>query len=124
MLQYFADLYGFTGGSDGANPIGGVILSRNTLYGTAYVGGPSYGAVFSLSFAPPLTIIRSGANVVLTWPTNFAGFDYPGFILQSTTNLVSPVVWIANSPAPVIVNGQNTVTNVIAGTRKFFRLIQ
>jgi len=69
--------------------------------------------------APQLTIIRSVANVILTWPTNAAGFT-----LQSTTNLVSPAVWSTVSPVPVIVNGKNTVTNVISGTRKFFRLSQ
>jgi hypothetical protein len=65
---------------------------------------------------PQLAIIRSEANVILTWPTNAAGF-----ILQSTTNLVSPV-WNTNFPAPVVVNGQNTVTNPTSGTQKFFRL--
>ena len=64
-----------------------------------------------------LTIIRSAANVILTWPTNA-----PGFTLQSTTNLVSPAVWNTVSPAPVIVNGQNAVTNPISGTQKFYRL--
>ncbi len=71
--------------------------------------------------APPplLTIISSGANVVLTWPTDAAGFT-----LQSTTNLVSPVVWSTVSPAPVVVNGQNAVTNPVSGTKKFYRLSQ
>jgi hypothetical protein len=27
-------------------------------------------------------------------------------------------------PAPVVVNGQNTVTNGISGSQKFYRLIQ
>jgi hypothetical protein len=63
-----------------------------------------------------LTITPSGANVILTWPTNAVGF-----ILQSTTNLVSPVDWSTNSPVPVIA-GQNTVTNSITGAQKFFRL--
>jgi hypothetical protein len=67
--------------------------------------------------SPRLTIMSSGANVVLTWPTNFAGFT-----LQSTTNLISPAVWNTNSPAPVVVNGQNTVTNPASGSQKFFRL--
>jgi hypothetical protein len=61
--------------------------------------------------------------VILTWPTNYAGFDYSGFKLESTTNLVSPI-WTTNLPAPMIVNGQNTVTNPISGTQQFFRLSQ
>ena len=112
--------------SDGASPSAGLVLSANTLYGTAQVGGSSgAGTVFSLSLGtvtitlPRLTIIRSGTNVVLTWPANATGFA-----LQSTTNLVSPAVWSAVSPAPVVVNTNNAVTNTISGTRKFYRLSQ
>ena len=68
---------------------------------------------------PPLTHTRSGANIILTWPTNAVIFT-----LQSTTNLVSPAVWDAVSPPPVVINDQNTVTNTISGTRKFYRLSQ
>jgi hypothetical protein len=34
------------------------------------------------------------------------------------------VVWITNSPAPVVIAGQNTVTNPITGPQQFFRLSQ
>jgi hypothetical protein len=44
--------------------------------------------------------------------------------LQSTTNLGSAAVWTTNSPLPVVVNDQNTVTNPITGTQQFFRLSQ
>ena len=66
-----------------------------------------------------LTIAPSGPNVVFTWSTNAIGFT-----LQSTTNLVSPAVWSTNSPAPVVIAGQNTVTNPITGPQQFFRLVQ
>jgi len=77
--------------------------------------------VFSLSLPLPplLAIIRSATNVILTWPTNATVFT-----LQSTTNLVPPRFWIANPPAPFVVNGQNTVTNPVTGTQKFYRLSQ
>jgi len=120
------DPYLFSTNSDGAVP-SGLILSGNTLYGTAVVGGSSgNGTVFSLSLPvpPQLSIIPSGDNVILTWPTNAAGFDYSGFTLQSTTNLGSSAVWITNSPPPVVVNGRNTVTNPISGTQQFYRLSQ
>ncbi len=116
----FTNLYNFTGGSDGAEPAAGLILSGNTLYGTAEFGGSSgNGTVFSLSLlAPPqLTITPSGDNVVLTWPTNAAGFT-----LEFAINLVSPTVWNTNSTAPAIINGQYTVTNPITGALRFFRL--
>jgi uncharacterized repeat protein (TIGR03803 family) len=107
--------------SDGAFPYGGVVLSDRTLYGTATLGGNSgAGTVFSLTLPPPqLTIISLEADVVLTWPTNA-----PGFTLQSTTNLVSPVTWNTNLPSPIVINGQNIVTNPITGAQQFFRLSQ
>ncbi|MCX6902450.1 MAG: immunoglobulin domain-containing protein [Verrucomicrobia bacterium] len=121
----FTTLHRFTGYlSDGAYPMAGLILSGNTLFGTSESGGRSnYGTVFSLSLVsaspPQLAIISSGANVILTWPTNPAGVT-----LQSTTNLVASAVWSTVSPGPVVVNGQNTVTNVISGTQNYFRLVQ
>jgi uncharacterized repeat protein (TIGR03803 family) len=120
----FTNLHNLAGGSDGGNPQAGLILSGNTLYGTARNGGSwGYGTVFSLSLgsvsAPQLTIIRSVTDVILAWPTNATGFT-----LQSTTNLVSPAVWSAVSPAPTVVNGQNAVTNAVSGTQKFYRLSQ
>jgi len=131
----FTNLYSFTAtsgtypydNSDGSRPHAGLILSGNTLYGTAGHGGNSgNGTVFSLSFRPQLTIIPSGVppgGIILSWPTNVAGFDYTGYTLQSTTNLFSPASWFTNSPLPVIINGQNTVTNPITGPQQFFRLI-
>jgi uncharacterized repeat protein (TIGR03803 family) len=89
------------------------------LSGVTAIAAGAYHTVAIVGTAPQpqLTIIPSGANVILTWPANAAGF-----ILQSTTNLVSPAVWITNSPAPVVVNGQNAVTNPVSGTQKFYRL--
>jgi uncharacterized repeat protein (TIGR03803 family) len=120
----FGDLYGFTGGSDGANPYGGLVLSGNNLYGTASAGGDAgNGTVFSLPLgsvstnAPQLTISLAGTLVMLTWPTNATGFT-----LQSTTNLAPPTVWSTNLPAPVVINGKNTVTNPVTGRQTFYRL--
>jgi uncharacterized repeat protein (TIGR03803 family) len=117
----FTILHSFKGGVDGATP-GRLLLSGNTLYGTT-AGNQgttsSYGTVFSISLPssqPQLTIASSGQNVLLSWPTNSTGFT-----LQCTTNLGSPV-WTTNLPAPVVVNGQYTVTNPISGTQEFFRL--
>ncbi len=46
----FTNLYSFTGGSDGAEPLGGLILSHNRLYGVARSGGSSFnGTVFALN---------------------------------------------------------------------------
>ena len=125
----FTVLYRFSAdqgiNSDGAYPDAGLFLAGDTLYGTTYEGGSSgSGTVFSLSFLPQLALTRFVTNVVLTWPTNVAGFDYTDFTLQSSTNVVSPAAWSAVSPGPVIVNGLNTVTDAITGTWKFYRLSQ
>ena len=121
----FTVLYRFTGGNDGANPQDKLTLSDNTLYGTASGGGyASGGTAFSLSFTPQLTIVQSGTSAILTWPTNVAGFNYTMFRLQCSTNPASPVGWNTVITAPIVVNGQNTVTNPISGAQMFYRLIQ
>jgi len=120
----FNDLYNFAN-TNGALPLAGLVLSGVTLYGTTWQGGTvHYGTVFSLSFAPQLTISPFETNVVLNWPTNLAGFDYTGFGLYSTTNLVPPVVWSTVSPGLVIINGLCVVTNPASGTGKYYRLSQ
>jgi uncharacterized repeat protein (TIGR03803 family) len=122
ILHSFTAIHNNTN-SDGASPRGRLILSDNTLYGAAYQGGSSgNGTVFSISLPvtpPQLAVIPFGANVILTWPTNA-----PGFTLQSAANLVSSALWTTVSPAPVVVNGQNTVTNPISSTQQFYRLSQ
>lgn len=117
----FTNLYSFTGGDDGGNPYGGLVLAGSTLYGTTYLGGANNdGTLFSLSLPQPqLKIARTGNNVVLMWSTNF-----PGFALQSTTTLVPPTAWSTLVSSPPVVNGQYTVTNGISGSRKFYRLAQ
>jgi hypothetical protein len=126
----FTNLYSFSGlnlntNRDGANPEWvGLIVSGITLYGTTGVGGPAgNGTLFSISFPPQLRIASSGTNIIVSWPVAYAGFDYSQYRLQCTTNLTSPV-WTTNLPAPVLVNGQKTITNPISGTQQFFRLSQ
>src|SRR6266576_829980 len=60
----FTNLYSFTANpfgtnSDGAYPISGLILSSNTLYGTARFGGSSgNGTVFSVPLAPLPPVVQ------------------------------------------------------------------
>jgi uncharacterized repeat protein (TIGR03803 family) len=117
----FTTLYTFTDGNDGANPQGQLVLSGDTLYGTASAGGVGgEGSVFSLSLsstpAPSLKIGSSGANVILSWPASATGF-----VLQTTTNLIAPM-WVNSSQTPSLINGDYSVTSPITGTRQFFRL--
>jgi len=118
----FTNLYSFTGSADGAQPQGSLISAGDSLYGTASSGGGSgSGTLFKLSPGQSggrqLTIVISGSNAILTWPTNAAGL-----LLQSTTSLVPSVTWTPVSPGPVALNGQNIVTNPISATQKFYRL--
>jgi len=116
----FATLHTFTYTPDGGSPRADLIISGSTLYGTAGAGGTNgSGMVFSLTLpTPPLTITISGANDILTWPTNNIMFT-----LQSTTSLAPPIIWNDVFPLPVVVNGQDTVTNPISITQpQFYRL--
>jgi hypothetical protein len=76
---------------------------------------------FSLtgSFGPQLTVIPSGTNVVLMWPTNTSGFT-----LQSAPSFVPPVVWNPVYQGSFVVGGQNALTNPISSTQRFYRLTQ
>jgi hypothetical protein len=64
-----------------------------------------------------LNIQQAGTDVVLSWPGVFTNFA-----LVSATNLGSTAVWAPVAPDPVVVNGQNTVTNPISGAQQFYRL--
>lgn len=70
--------------------------------------------------APPVTPVlsawKSGANLVLAWPTNLVGFS-----LIYATNLPS-TNWLPATPPPVIANGLNLVTNAMTGQAIFYRL--
>jgi uncharacterized repeat protein (TIGR03803 family) len=105
--------------SDGAAPTSGLLWLGNSLYGLAGAAGPGgYGTVFSLLVTgPQLSIATVGTNVVLMWPTSPAGFS-----LEATTNLAPLPVWTTNSTVPLIIGGQNVVTNPISGAGQFFRL--
>ncbi len=117
----FTNLHSFTvlnnsTNSDGVHPRAGLILSGNTLFGTAQTGGNlGDGTVFSISLgavsAPQLTIIALGANVILTW-TNTAGFTLQS--APSVTGAFTNIVPTATSP----------FTNSISGGQRFFRLSQ
>ena len=85
---------------------------------TAIMGSATYFNIITTpaSAAPLLTIIPSGTNVLVEWPTNAAGYT-----LEFSTNLAS-TVWSTTLPAPVVVNTNKVLTNGISGTRRFFRL--
>jgi hypothetical protein len=89
-----------------------------TTQSTVIVGSEVYFNIVTTaaSIAPVLTIIRSGTNALVEWPTNATGYN-----LAFSSNLTSSV-WSTNLPAPVVVNTNNVVTNGISATKRFFRL--
>ena len=103
-------------------PQNGTLYIGGQLFQISYNGGNGNDVVLSHLVTPPLPrlVIKglSASSLVFSWPTND-----PAFILQSTTDLQTNS-WDPVSPPPVIVNGLNTVTNSISGSRKFYRLIQ
>jgi hypothetical protein len=103
----------------GSNPPLSLAVWGGSGSGVDVPVGTDTASNFFAGVAPQLAIVCSGANVILTWPTNAAGFT-----LQSTTNLTPPAVWTTVSPAPVVVNTNNAVTNAISGTEQFYRLSQ
>ncbi len=67
-----------------------------------------------------LNIQLAGMNAILSWTTNT-----PGFNLASSLNLGAAAAWSTNNlPSPVLLNGQNVVTNPITGSQQFYRLQQ
>ncbi|MCX6921879.1 MAG: hypothetical protein NT154_01480 [Verrucomicrobia bacterium] len=124
----FTTLYRFTdsdntgANSDGWWPGPGLVLAGDTLYGTSQRGGKyANGTVFSLTLPPPeLKLTASGANIVLTWPTNATGFT-----LQSATALANGGDWQDSTLKVTVVGDQNVVTvDTTAPTAPaaFFRL--
>jgi hypothetical protein len=69
------------------------------------------------TLAPPLAAAIQGRMIVFTWPTNAADF-----LLVYTTNLSPTATWTPVLPLPVVVSGQNHVTNTLSGAGMFFRL--
>jgi uncharacterized repeat protein (TIGR03803 family) len=115
----FANLYSFGVGNSGYNPVGGLILSGNTLYGTTMNGGVNgHGTVFSITLptppSPPLNIASFGNQSIFFWPTSATNY-----VLQTTTNLSSPYwITVSNGISVIAV----TLTNNLPAV--FFRLQQ
>ena len=120
-------LHSFTG-TDGSQPFAGLVQGGDgSFYGTTSGGDAGRaGTVFRLTIVPEpqLTLIPSAPYVILAWPTDYNGFSYAGYALESTTNLGSSAVWTSVSPGPVVIGGENVVINTITGAQQFFRLSQ
>jgi len=73
-----------------------------------------YGNTCNLPHSLKTTL--AGNAVVISWPTNAVGF-----VLQSTESL-SPANWVDMTNTVAVVGSENTVTDPISNTNRFFRL--
>jgi hypothetical protein len=113
-------------GSGMNNYVYALAVSGSTLYAgggftTAGTNVSAYAAMANLPVPPKLSIIADGTNAVLTWSDAATGFT-TGYTLEFATNLISPVAWQTNSTTPIVIGGQNVITNPITGPPQFFRL--
>src|ERR1700723_2319740 len=94
--QSFSVIHNFTGGGDGANPLGGFFIAGEELYGTASSGGSSgVGVVFRLSTSGGETVLHEfsggtdGANpqgsLVMDKAGNFYGTTNIGGVSNAGT---------------------------------------
>lgn len=124
--SFFTNIYNFSGGTNGANPVGALILGADgNFYGTTYNGGVSnWGTIFQISTNGTYTVLglfggTNGAHpdtALIQRPdgslwgatkyggpypkTTFGGTGY-GVIFQITTNgtLLTPVVFDSTNGA-------------------------
>jgi uncharacterized delta-60 repeat protein len=78
---------------------------------------PHVARLYGDSVAPTLSIARSNAFVVVSWPVTGLNFQ-----LQESTNLSLPNSWSPVAQAAVTNAGQVSVTVPTIASRKFFRL--
>jgi len=111
----FTNLHSFTGGSDGANPNGELILSSNTLHGTTRYGGSSgNGTVFSLSL-PPLPPVAKCKNVTVSADVSCsadASIDDGSF----SPNAGGTITLVQSPPGPYPI-GSTSVTLTVTDNR-------
>jgi uncharacterized repeat protein (TIGR03803 family) len=134
--QTFTTLYSFTNVSDGAYPLNSLILSGNTLYGTAARGGTNrYGTVFAINtdgtgftnlytFTTPSSLVffnsnSDGAypncNLILSGNTLYGTAQTGGTNGQGTVFAINTdgtgFANLHNFTAPIDVGGTDYATN-------------
>jgi hypothetical protein len=125
--NYSIDWYSIGGG--GGTSTGGVYSVSGTIGRPAL--GKSTGGNYSLESGfwsivtvlqtpggPVLTLVRSGENVILSWPD-----DNSGFRLEQTTSVAEPASWAVPGQMTTSTNaGVITVTTPGTAGYLFFRL--
>ncbi len=73
--------------------------------------------LLTVTSPPVLRVARTDNFVLLSWPTNVAGFALEG--RQGLSNTGS---WLPVTNAPAVTGNQYVVTNILGGANAFFRL--
>jgi uncharacterized repeat protein (TIGR03803 family) len=108
---------------DGAFPVSPVMRLGNSLYGTAFTGGPGgAGVVFVVAIPSPAAVITNiiqnvGGSVTLF----FLGGPNSTNIIQAAVNLTPPIAWQNVSTNVADANGAWQFTDTITGSTKFYR---
>ncbi len=96
-------------------PAGRYDLQVQKSGATQVTAAETYALAFEW-FGMPLSIVRSGSNVVISWPLAPTGFN-----LYSTPSL-SAANWTVVNVSPSVSNGRSVVTLPISPGNQFFRL--
>lgn len=108
--------------TDGAFPVAPLLRMENSLYGTAFGGGPGgAGTVFGVAIpAPPAIITNAVSNLNGAVTLYFLGGANTTNIIQSTTNL-SPAAWQNISTNIADANGEWQFTNSLNAATRYYR---
>jgi uncharacterized repeat protein (TIGR03803 family) len=123
-LRSFAAVASNGTNTDGAFPVAPVLLLGNSVYGTAFGGGPgAVGTVFSLPLpAPPAVITNIVRNLNGSVTLYFQGAAYSTNVIQATADLTSSSAWqnVSTNVADAAGAWQFTDLNTTGATR-FYR---
>ena len=108
-------------------PVSGAIGSVSIAVTVSESGGVLFGGANQITRTflvnvtgpgPALVVEQLNGRAIISWPTN----GPIAWRLESTTNVSERASWVASPALPAIANGRYTVTNVVDGVSRFYRL--
>ena len=108
-------------------PVSGAIGSVSSAETVSESGGVLFGGANQITRTflvnvtgpgPALVVEQLNGRAIISWPTN----GPIAWRLESTTNVSEGASWVASPALPAIANGRYTVTNVVDGVSRFYRL--